>query len=94
MEDFVCENPFQADMTSAEKRECAKDKLVSQMRKFTGHESPSGRTIIYSGKLGPDGKKVEGQNDDLMMAFILGVYMLDLFTDRKIPFFDWSILNR
>ncbi len=90
MHEYICRNPHLDNMTDDEKREATKEKLINQLRKFRAYPTAGGRSVTFGGKCGADGKVIEGQNDDLCLAFILCNYLLELFHREKIPFFPYA----
>ena len=74
--DFVCANPFvRSDLRAGKVKEMLFQQLGKFRKRWVEPENGKGpATLIISGKVDNEGKLVQGQNDDLVMALIILSY--------------------
>lgn len=79
---MVSANPFQRNMTGAERAKRAHATLVEQLKAF--QRTPLVPTSLlaktryaYSGRANPDGRRSTSKKDDVVLALLIGVFWSD-----------------
>jgi hypothetical protein len=94
MKDMICENPWQAAESRAS---LVKGKLLDQVGRFRmKREGDASRRVtpLLSGKIDENGKMVKGLNDDLAMAFFMGLYFIEGISKEMIPTLDYEFIKQ
>ncbi len=91
MKDLVCENPL---MDPKNRRDVTVKKFKEQLYKLKPIQSKQMDPLTIprvgvSGKVNNEGKVSSMFNDDLAMSFSMGMYLFDLFLERRIPGIDY-----
>lgn len=94
MKDWVCTNPW---IQPEERKKITKMKFEEQMKRFrpvtTNVKDPhSIPRMTISGKVDKDGKISGSFQDDLMMAFCMGIYIWHLIIMRQVMYLNYSLL--
>jgi hypothetical protein len=98
MQNWICSSPFDETPTE-ERRKVVKTKMLEQARRYKEFEHPSSHAAGHpksgiSGILDKDGKKSRTFNDDLMIAFCMGVFLWMKIYMRDVPGFPyWEVFQ-
>lgn len=94
MKDWVCVNPW---IKPEDRRKITKQKFEEQMKRFrpvtTSVKDPHMiPRMTVSGKVDKDGKISGAFQDDLMMAFCMGIYIWHMIIMRQVMYLNYSVL--
>ena len=89
-EPFACGNPFQEELTPENRIKRVKDKFNEQITRFkkivnVPTLAHSKTTVTYSGKTDAENHVNPRFKDDLVMAWLLGMFFGDLFLYEQLP---------
>lgn len=94
LKDMVCENPW---LPYESRGQIMRNKLLEQIPRFRIKEpSENSRRVtpIITGKLDENGKKVKGVNDDLALAFFMGLYFIEGISQETIPGLNYQYIKQ